>query len=119
MTKSAEHANIPLTLRMTLGTAVMLIPLLIVGLGSLFTSQRMIGALEEVARTETREMRPVIDLQRYVLQAAMPPNDYIILGDISERDLFVHLAREIDRRFKDMIASPAFEEQSERNYIEA
>jgi diguanylate cyclase (GGDEF)-like protein len=119
MTKFIERIGASLTLRMTLGTAVMLVPLVALGLGSLFTSQSMINALEEVARTEARELRPVIDLQKYVLQAAMPPNDYLILRNASEADLFDHLAREIDRRFTDMRASAAFEEQNEWNYIEA
>ena len=36
-----------------IGMAVMLLPLLIVGGGSFLASQSMVGALEEVARTET------------------------------------------------------------------
>jgi diguanylate cyclase (GGDEF)-like protein len=119
MTRIIERIRTSLTLRMTIGMAVMLVPLVALGIGSLVTSQSMINALEEVARTEARELRPVIDLQKYVLQAAMPPNDYLILQDASEMALFDHLAREVDGRFKDMLASPVFEEQDEWKYIEA
>src|SRR5512139_705845 len=119
MTRIIERIRTSLTLRMTLGTAVMLVPLVALGIGSLFTSQSMINALEEVARTEARELRPVIELQKYVLQAAMPPNDYIILGDRDERDLFAYLTGEIDKRFTDMRSSTAFDEREEREFLEA
>ena len=43
MTRIIERIRTSLTLRMTLGMAVMLVPLVALGIGSLFTSQSMIS----------------------------------------------------------------------------
>jgi len=103
---------------MTLGMAVMLLPLIILGVGSFIASQDMINALEQVVRTEAEELRPVTELQKLLLQAGMPPNDYIILGDRSERVLFDYLVREIDSRFKSLSAPASFGVEKERKFID-
>jgi len=59
MTKFIERIGASLTLRMTLGTAVMLVPLVALGLGISHVTKHD-HALEEVARTEARELRPVM-----------------------------------------------------------
>ncbi|MEK6742776.1 MAG: diguanylate cyclase [Nitrospirota bacterium] len=119
MTRIVDHIKTSLRLRMTLGMGVMLLPLIILGVGSFVASQSMINALEQVVRTEAEELRPVTELQKLILQAGMPPNDYIILGDRSERVLFGYLVREIDARFKSLSAPAAFGEEKERKFIEA
>lgn len=106
-----DSVRTSLRFRMTLGMAVMLLPLLALGIGSLLSTQRMAAAMEEVGRAERDALRPVMNLQRLVLQAAMPPNDYLILGARSERavfDLFVH---QVDEAFALLLASKAFQEQ--------
>jgi diguanylate cyclase (GGDEF)-like protein len=119
MNKLAERIKTSLRLRMTLGMAVMLLPLIILGVGSFLASQSMVGALEEVAKTETEELKPVIDIQKLVMRAAMPPNDYIILGDPTEHVLFDFLVHETDIKFKTLKALPYYEEEGERKLIDA
>lgn len=118
MFRIADRIKTSLRLRMTLGMGVMLLPLIILGIGSLVASQSMFNALEKAVRTEADEMRPVVELQKLLLQAGMPPNDYIILGDRTEAVLFDYLVREIDMRFKALSASASFEEENERTYID-
>jgi len=119
MKKIAERIKASLQIRMTLGMAVMLLPLVILGIGSFLASKSMVKALEEVAKTETEELKPVVDIQKLVLRAAMPPNDYIILGDPTEQVLFEFLERETDIKFKALKASPCYEEEAERKLIDA
>jgi two-component system cell cycle response regulator len=119
MNKLTERIRSSLRLRMTLGMAVMLLPLIILGAGSFFASKSMVGALEEVAKTETEELKPVIDIQKLVLRAAMPPNDYIILGDPAEQVLFDFLVSETDIKFKALKATPCYEEEAERKLIDS
>jgi len=104
---------------MMIGMAVMLAPLVVLGVGSIVASQSMLDALDKVVRTEAGELRPVTDLQKLVLQAAMPPNDYLILGGSSERSLFDQLERATDTSFQALLASPLFEEADERMLINA
>jgi len=118
LTRIADQIKTSLHLRMTLGMAVMLLPLITLGIGSFVASHSMINALEQVVRTEAEELRPVTELQKLILQAGMPPNDYIILEDRSERVLFDQLVREIDSRFRSLSAPSAFAEAKERKFID-
>lgn len=104
---------------MTLGIAVMLLPLIIVGIGSFLAAGSMVGALEEVARTERDELKPVIDLQKTVLQTAMPANDYLLTNDPTEQILFDFFVREADSKFAALKASKCYEEAEERKLIDA
>lgn len=108
-----------LLVRMMLGMTVMLMPLIVLGTGSFLASRSMTAALATVVHTGTYELRPVTDLQKLVLQAAMPPNDYIILGARSERALFDRLASETNARFRSLLASDLFAEQEERDLVVA
>jgi len=104
---------------MTLGMAVMLLPLVILGVGSYLASKSMVGAMEQVVRTETEELKPAIEIQKLVLQTAIPVNDYLILGDPTEQVLFDFLVRETDIKFKSIKATPSYEEEAERKLIDA
>jgi len=117
MNRLVQRTKASLRFRMLVGMAVMLMPLIILGAGSLLASRSMIAALATVVQTGTDELRPVTDLQKLVLQAAMPPNDYIILGARSERALFDRLANETDERFRSLLASALFEEPQERTLV--
>ena len=119
MNRIAERIRTSLQLRMTIGTAAMLLPLLVLGAGSYLASKSMVGALEVVARTETDELKPVISIQKLVLQSAMPVNDYLLTGDPSEQVLFDFLAHEVDSRFAVLKLSKCYEEEEERKLIDA
>ena len=108
MTNLIESFKTSLRFRMTLGMAVMLLPLLVLGTGSILLTQKMVLAMEEVARTERMALRPVMNLQKLVLQAAMPPNDYLILGERSERILFDVILRQTDEAFAAQVGAEPF-----------
>ncbi|MFC1747931.1 GGDEF domain-containing protein [Pseudomonadota bacterium] len=58
------------------------------------------------------EMVPLSSLQRSLLNAAMPPNDYIIHKNPSEKDLFRHSGKEIERAFS--LLRVAYREHSDK-----
>ena len=119
MTRFAERIKTSLRLRMTLGMAIMLLPLVILGAGSFLASQSMVGAMEQVARTETDELKPVIEIQKLILQAALPAKDYLLLGDPTEQVLFDFVVYETDSKFKAIKAARCYEEEKERKLIDA
>jgi diguanylate cyclase (GGDEF)-like protein len=105
--------------RLFLGTAVMLLPLLALALGSYYTSRTMVESLEQVVKTEATELVPVTELQKLLLQAAMPPNDYLILGRQIERQQFERCAHDTESAFQRLLSSKAFEEEDERKFLAA
>lgn len=103
-----ESFRTSLRFRMTAGMAVMLLPLLVLGIGNILSAQRVTQALDAVARTEREALRPLTDLQKLVLESAGPPSDYLILGSRAEATLFEFLARQTDEAFTALMASSAF-----------
>ncbi len=105
--------------RLIIGTGVMLFPLVLMALGSHMAARLMIEALEEVVTTEIAELAPVSELQKLLLQAAMPPNDYLILGNNNERIQFTVLAGRVDDLFLSLDSTKAFGEDKERELLKS
>jgi diguanylate cyclase (GGDEF)-like protein len=118
MKNMIDNARTSLRFRMILGMSVMLLPLLVLGIGSLLSTQRVVAAMEVVAETERNELQPVMDLQRLVLQAAMPPNDYLILGGTYERAAFELFVHQVDEVFAVLLASKIFQEPGEKALVD-
>lgn len=102
-----QHARSSIRKRMILGIWIMLVPLVVFGVGSLPLSRSMMETLDRVVQTGMREIIPITELQDLILRAAMPPNDYLILGDIEERRRFSELAARLEKKFQEFVASPA------------
>ena len=91
-----EYLKGSIRLRLGLGLGLMLAPLAALGVSSYLSSRSIVRGLEDLVRTEQEALQPVMRLQNLVLQAAMPPNDFLILGSASERVLFTQLQHEVD-----------------------
>lgn len=92
--------------RFILGMAAMLLPLALLGAVTFFSVERVTGAVNKIAEDPVREMHAIIHLQVLVLQAAMPPNDYLINGDRSEHDKFLRLSVELGQALDNVLALP-------------
>ncbi len=108
-----RKAKLSLHGRLMLGMAVMLLPLIILGLVSSVSIRSVVKALTVVVQTEIRELEPVSDLEKLLLKAAMPPNDYIIHGSADERTNFALLGKEIDGTYQNFLSSPDLAEERE------
>lgn len=92
--------------RFVLSISVMLVPLVVLGTGSLFLLQHTTAALDEVVKESMEVTHPVIHLQTRTLETAMPPNDYLINGSPAEKEAFARLSGEMDRAFEELLAAP-------------
>jgi len=84
----------------------MLLPLVALAAGSFFSLQSVIGTFEDTVEEAIEEQVPVSRLETLLLKAAMPANDYLILGNPEERKLFALLSQDVDNAFKDAFAAP-------------
>lgn len=94
--------QIPIRKRFLMGMLLMLLPIIILAATAIYSVDRSAGSLEKVVEKSTEEVLPIIRLQRMVLLAAMPPNDYLINADRSNYEEFRNISREIDSLFEEI-----------------
>jgi len=104
--------------RLALGLGVMLLPLIALGVTGFWSSQNTAKALENVLQIEQEELQPVQALQRLALLAAMPPNDYLILGESSERVEFDKLQHEVNAAFNALRHSKVASKSATRGLLD-
>lgn len=90
---------ISLRARLLLGVSSMFIPLLLLGVGVLFSVQYLGAAFEEALDDPVNEMHEIMNLQAQITLAANPPNDYLIHGEVAEREKFSRLAANVNLNF--------------------
>ena len=110
--------QVSLRARFVLSLSVMLLPLVLLGFGSLFLLQHITAALDEVVKESIDKTHPIIHLQTQMLAAAMPPNDYLIYGSPAEKEVFARLSGEMDRAFEELLSAP-FGLAQERDIVRA
>lgn len=66
----------------------------------------VITGFQGVAARMVHSMHVTMDLQKAVLDAAMPPNDYIIHGNPAEREEFKRLVGKVEACFAEQVAAP-------------
>lgn len=92
---------------MTLGTGLMLVPLLLLGIvGYLFYLQT-IDSFESVIQESLPVGVPVSELHRDILQLDMPLDQYLLTGSQRERRRFSQQAEEIERQFNALLNNTA------------
>ena len=74
----------------------MLVPILLMSGASYFLFQRIMNTFDRVVEEALNEMVPVHELRYLLIQSAMPPNDYLIHGNKSERDEYERLSKQVD-----------------------
>ena len=87
-------------------------------MGQFYLLPRLTGPFEEFAEEVVEELEPINHLQVALLQAAMPPNDWLIHGDPAERQQFSQLSRKVDQVFEKARAAP-FAQAEERALVES
>ncbi|MFP5344391.1 MAG: diguanylate cyclase [Gammaproteobacteria bacterium] len=92
--------------RFVLGLAAMLLPPLLLSAGAFLSLQATTGAAQKVLEKAIRGFNPVAHTGTLLLMAAMPPNDYLIHGEPSEREDFARLSRNVDQSFQESLAEP-------------
>ncbi|WP_059759418.1 diguanylate cyclase [Thiobacillus denitrificans] len=111
--------QVSLRTRFALGLGAVLLPFLVAAVvGQFYLLPQLIEPLEDIVREFAEKLEPVTHLQKSLLQAAMPVNDYLIHGDPDERRQFAQLHQRVERAFEE--ASPErFTLAEERTLIRA
>lgn len=60
------------------------------------------NAMDEIINISMKTVMPINKLEETVLRASMPPNDYIIYSNKSEKELFLRLSQEIETLFQSL-----------------
>jgi len=102
--------------RLGLGMAVIIVPLLLVSSLGYGLFRYAIDVIEGNHEEVQYEMMPVIRLQALLLQAQMPPNDFLIHGAEQEIHQFRIMEQQIDAMFEEALAAP-FEQESKRAHV--
>lgn len=106
------RSAVSLRTRFALGLGTVLLPfLLAAAVGQFYLLPRLIEPLNNIVRGLIEDMEPLMDLQRAVLVAAMPVNDYLIHGDPDERRQFAQARRQVEMTFAE--AAPEHYMQAE------
>jgi diguanylate cyclase (GGDEF)-like protein len=92
--------------RLGLGMAILVLPLLLISASGYLLFQFAIESMEESHEEIRDEMLPILRLQELILQAQMPGNDYLILGDSDERDKFERMSADVAAGFEKALAAP-------------
>lgn len=68
-------------------------------LAMVFAYFPIMNGIDEIVVETRRHMIPVYRLQLAVSRSAMPPNDYLITGDLTEKQLFDETTLQVDHAF--------------------
>lgn len=86
--------------RFLMAIGAMLLPLMALGLAAYLSTNKIVHAFEETVHDPYREIEDIAHTQVAVVNALMPPNDYLVHGDIAERANFERLAAETEHAFE-------------------
>lgn len=103
--KLADLRQTSLRTRLIFGMGAMLMPLVILAGGALYSLESGIGSFEKLEEQRLEELFPIADLESRIIESAIPVKAYQQKGDPSDRDRFVQLSKEIDRSFAALIAT--------------
>ncbi len=102
--------------RLALGMATTILPLLLISFSGYFMLQYAVSVMEQSHEEIQHEMMPVIRLQALMLQAQMPPNDFLIHADSEEIHKFNAMVRDITTRLQQLTQAP-FEMDGKRERL--
>ena len=91
--------SLSLQQRMTLGTGLMLVPLLMLGGAGYALYLQTIDAFEMAMQRSMRVVLPVSELQRRILETDRPLDQYLYGTSPQEREAFSSQAQSIERQF--------------------
>lgn len=100
----AMKRRLSLRKRFVMGVAAMLLPLVLLGAGAVLSLRHMAAAFDEALDDPVQEMHAIMHLQSQLVMVAMPPNDYLIHGEVAEREKFSRRSAEVERAFEGILA---------------
>jgi diguanylate cyclase (GGDEF)-like protein len=105
--------------RLGLGVAVLVLPLLLVTFSGYLLFHYALEMMDEIYEEVSDQFVPVTTLQEKLLRSVMPPNDYLIHGNLEERQQFQMLRREVDEGFKIVLALTFSDPQNRASIVNA
>jgi len=94
-----QHQVHSIRSRFLISLGAMLLPLMVLGVTTYVSIDRVVGAFTHVVDDPYAELRLVARTQVAVSKALMPPNDYLVHGDKTEIQNFALQSSEADRLF--------------------
>lgn len=88
--------------RFLIAISAMLLPLAVLGITSYFSINRVIDSVYNVVHDPYNELELTARTEVAVLNALMPPNDYLVHGEVIERSNFERLSTEVEKAFDDL-----------------
>lgn len=90
--------------RLGLGVAILVLPLLVITFSGYLLLHYSLEMVELMHEDVAEEFIPVTTLRERILRSVMPANDYLIHGNLNEREQFQLLRREVDHAFTTVLA---------------
>lgn len=103
ITPANYFSTLPLKKRFFFSIGVILSLLLLMSISSFLLQHSVIHAFEEARYEATEEMSAMSYLQALILQGGMPANDYLIHGNLAERQLAEKFSAEIEESFAKLL----------------
>ncbi len=106
--KMPQLRHITLRTRFILGMGAMLLPVVVLAAGALFSLQSTIHALDNVVHEASEEIALVLRLQTLMQRATLLVHDYLIRGhgDPDERQRFLQASQQVGKVFEEAGAGP-------------
>jgi diguanylate cyclase (GGDEF)-like protein len=92
--------------RFAIGMGVMLLPLIMLGIGTFVSVEGVLSAFEKNENETLEELFPITELESLIVKAASPADDYLNRGETTARDRFLMMSREVDRTFTTLLNTP-------------
>jgi len=97
----------------------MLLPLAVLGITSYLSINRVIDSVYSVVHDPYSELELTARTEVAVLNALMPPNDYLVHGEHIERSNFDRLSTEVEKAFDDLTRDAGIEHNSDGSMHQA
>lgn len=94
----------------------MLLPMAVLASAGYILFENVIHSFEEAKTEAVNEINSIAILQKLILKAAMPANDYLIHGETGERQTFNSISKEVDEAFSTALSMP-FGLKEERSLV--
>jgi len=106
----------PIGLRFIISILLMFIPLTIFTISGIIAFNAVVKALDEVVVKATEEMHPVMNIQTKIHKSSIVLHDYIINGNLQEREKFYTQVLAVEAAFEKIPIAP-FELNNEHSLL--
>lgn len=104
--------------RLIISIGTMLLPLVVFAIVGYSFFINAVNVLEKTRTESFGVVITIVHLEKNILEAAMPPNDYLVNGNPDEKKNFNNLVREVEAHF-DAARKAPFQQEQERTLVGA